>query len=579
MSHSKFGYSAVSTFEQCPFKYKCQYIDELKTIPSDDPANALIIGTALHKGIETDVETAIKEYFASYPIITDQHIDEEIKLRYLIPKVKEIIPPGNHEVQVVDTNFIGTLDLLVPVTLDLDHKDQICANCYKYLECHACESGRCPDRKYAGWYDLYDFKYSNHWLRYMESRQLHLYAYYWMKKNPGKRIRNMNFVFVPKVQIRQKKTEDLLQFRQRLYKELDKTTIKVESVQYDPKKVIEHLELTQQIMQCQEYPKNPTRLCDWCELKNYCIEGDQTMLLPKTDRVQLDFSQHKKMWIYGAPFSGKTTVCDGAPVPLNLNTDGNVKTVTMARLPIKDTMEGRQKKLAWEVFKAAIDELERGSDFKTIVVDLLEDTYESCRLYMYNQMGITHESDDSFRAWDKVRTEFLSTFRRLLNLPYNIILISHEDMSKDITQRSGDKITAIKPNIQDKIANKIAGMVDIVLRATKVDNTYWLSTKSSEVVFGGGRLAGTNSIEFKSSWDNIESLYESTVGGKNTPKTDDVEPAEEVVKEDEKPVRKTRTTVTIPAEMVEPETVEETAPVVEEPVDEQPKRRTRRVRG
>ena len=190
---------------------------------------------------------------------------------------------------------------------------------------------------------------------------------------------------------------------------------------------------------------------------------------------------YKKIWIYGAPFSGKTTVCDDAPTPLNLNTDGNVKTVTMARLPIKDTMEGRQKKLAWEVFKSAIDELESGSDFETIIVDLLEDTYESCRIFMYKQMGITHESDDAFRAWDKVRTEFLSTFRRLLNLPYNVILISHEDMSKDITKRSGDKVTAIKPNIQDKIANKIAGMVDIVLRATKDGNTYWLSTKSSDV--------------------------------------------------------------------------------------------------
>ena len=30
-----------------------------------------------------------------------------------------------------------------------------------------------------------------------------------------------------------------------------------------------------------------------------------------------------------------------------------------------------------------------------------------------------------------------------INLNYNIVLISHEDTSKDITKRSGDKITAI----------------------------------------------------------------------------------------------------------------------------------------
>jgi hypothetical protein len=108
---------------------------------------------------------------------------------------------------------------------------------------------------------------------------------------------------------------------------------------------------------------------------------------------------------------------------------------------------------------------------------------------MYDKLGITHESDDSFRAWDKVRTEFLSTMRKFINLDYeNIILISHEDMSKDITKKTGDKITAIKPNINDKVANKVAGMVDIVARAIADDGEYVLSFKRNEVIFGGGRL-------------------------------------------------------------------------------------------
>lgn len=266
MNHSRFGYSAVSTFEQCPFRYKCQYIDNLRTIPSDDPANALIIGTALHKGIETDVDTAITEYFASYPIIGDQHIDEEIKLRYLIPKVKEILPEGTHEVRVVDTNFIGTLDLLVPTEPKKIWHDsgQINSVTGEVMGYYTTED--------SGMYDLYDFKYSNNWLHYMKSRQLHLYKYYF-EKGTGKQIRNMYFVFVPKVQIRQKKTEDLFQFRQRLLIELEKTTIKVEPVEYDSQKVIDHLELTQQIMQCQEYPKNPTKLCDFCEFQRFCESG------------------------------------------------------------------------------------------------------------------------------------------------------------------------------------------------------------------------------------------------------------------------------------------------------------------
>lgn len=527
MKHSTLGYSAVSAYEQCPFKYKCQYLDGLKALPTDDPANPLVIGTALHRGIETDVDTAIREYFRNYPIITDQHIDEEIKLRYLIPKVKEVIPKGIHEVRVVDTNFMGTLDLLVPVSKALH-----------------------PELD-GDWFDLLDFKYINpkNQDRYLESRQLHLYKHYWEKKNPGKHIRNMAFIFIPKVQIRQKKTETIFEFRQRLAEELEQVQIVTSYIDYDPAKVIEHLELTQQILTCDDYPKNQTRLCDWCDYKKYCYEGDLiNMALPSTNRVPVNFSQHKKIWIYGAPFSGKTTVCDSAPTPLNLNTDGNVKNVTMARLPIRDTLEGRQKKLAWEVFKDAIADLEAGSDFETILVDLLEDTYESCRLYMYKQMGITHESDDSFRAWDKVRTEFLSTFRRLLNLPYNIILISHEDMSKDITKRTGDKITAIKPNIQDKIANKIAGMVDIVCRVLVEDDGRYLSFKSDAVVFGGGRITGHGKTQIPLTWDAIEDFYASVGGQKK------VAPVQEPPKEAE-PVQ------------------------VPEELPDLPKRRTRRTRS
>ena len=301
------------------------------------------------------------------------------------------------------------------------------------------------------------------------------------------------------------------------------------------------------------------------------------MALPSIERVPVNFSQHKKMWIYGAPFSGKTTVCDGAPTPLNLNTDGNVKAVTMARLPIKDTMEGRQKKLAWEVFKEAINDLEAGSDFETILVDLLEDTYESCRLYMYKQMGIAHESDDSFRAWDKVRTEFLSTIRRLMNLPYNIILISHEDMSKDITKRSGDKITAIKPNIQDKIANKIAGMVDIVCRVLVEDDGRYLSFKSDAVVFGGGRITGHGKTQIPLTWDAIEDFY-ATVNGQKAADQPEPKGNEEVPAQPSRRGRKAAE----PAEEVVVNTPPEAPVVTPDPVDppaeEQPKRRTRRTR-
>jgi hypothetical protein len=140
-------------------------------------------------------------------------------------------------------------------------------------------------------------------------------------------------------------------------------------------------------------------------------------------------------------------------------------------------------------------------------VDLLEDTYEHCRLWCYDHLGIEHESDNGFKAWDFVRTEFLSTIKKLMNLDYNIVLISHEDSRKDVTKKSGDKITAIKPNVNDKVALKVAGMVDIVGRVINDDGERTISFKTNEVIFGGGRLS-LKALEIPCEYKDLISVYE-----------------------------------------------------------------------
>lgn len=217
-----------------------------------------------------------------------------------------------------------------------------------------------------------------------------------------------------------------------------------------------------------------------------------------------------KLWIYGSPFTGKTTFACGAPGHYVLSTDGNAQYITDSYKLITDEVKknGRMitRTTAWEVFKAEIEALEAGTEHQTIIADLVEDLYESCRVYMYDKLHITHESDDNFRAWDKVRTEFLSTMRRFLNLPYNIILISHEDKSKDITKKSGENITAIHPNITEKVANKLAGMVAMVARCVVDGDNYQLQVKVDEVTFGGGRL-GVNNVTLPASFDEVAKLF------------------------------------------------------------------------
>lgn len=491
VSHSK-----VECFESCPYRYDLRYNQSIRTIPPDNPDNALFLGTALHTGLEKNVEAAIHEYFMSYPCITDAHVNEAMKLEAMIPKAKAMIPDGINELKIEDEDFVGFIDLLAPARTEqkLGGQHQIIPNVY----------------------DLYDFKYSNNVSHYKESPQLHLYKYFFEKNNPGKVIRRMFFLVVPKVNIKQSKKEDLFQFRKRIQEELDKAEPKLVEIEYDPEKVISFLLSTKTMLEAQEFPKCKSWLCNYCEYIEFCQKGNDFMNLPSSERRNISETTKRKIWIYGAAFSGKTTMLDDAPNPLNLNTDGNIQFVTMPYMAIKDevTVNGRMtnRKFAWEVFKDTIAELEKKqNDFKTIIIDLLEDTREMCRIYMYDSLGIQHESDSGFgKGWDIIKTEYLSTMRRFFNLDYeNLIVVSHEDISKDITKKNGQNITRIAPNIQDAIANKIAGMVDIVARVVvEDDDSRTLNFKQNEVIFGGGRLKGITQTSIPLSWDALMDVYD-----------------------------------------------------------------------
>ncbi|KEI92258.1 AAA family ATPase [Clostridium botulinum] len=558
----QYSHSRVESFRSCPYKYKLRYQDRLKTIPNQDANNALICGNTIHTGAEKNLKVALEFYKSNYYIISDLNINEIIKFEYLIPKIKELLADINiyaQEYLINTKRFKGIVDLIT--------------------------------KNDDGTVDVFDFKYSNAIEHYMESPQLHIYKYF--LEQQGFKVRKLGFIFIPKISIRQKKEEDLYKFRKRLIEELKKSEINLLEVPHNPNKVIEFMDCIIDTNEVKEYKKNPTLSCDWCEYQKYCFEGVDYMILPKNERRDIKKAKKRKIWIYGPAFSGKTTMLDNAPNPLNLNTDGNIEFVTMPYVPIKDevTVEGRmtKRKFAWEVFKEAIEELEKKqNDFKTIIVDLLEDTREMCRVYKYDELGIQHESDSGFgKGWDIIKTEYLSTIRRLFNLDYeNIVVLSHEDVSKDITKKNGQNITRVAPNIQEAIANKVAGMVDIVARVVVDGDERTLNFKSDEVIFGGGRLKGITKTSISLSWDELMKVYdEANAGKKETPVNEKGEKPtrrrskkEETLVEDKK---EEETKETTPQETVNEPKEEHTKEAkedksIEEIKEEKPKRRRRR---
>ncbi|MFD2046036.1 AAA family ATPase [Ornithinibacillus salinisoli] len=563
---TQYSYSRVSLFEDCPYHFKLRYIDKLTEIPDlSNPANPLIIGHALHKGIETDVSTAVNDYYNSFPEVTDRMIEEAMKLEILIPKVKAFLEQFVgfefvHEYKIDKPDYLGFVDLLLVS----------------------------PNKECM----LLDFKYSNNVKNYMDSGQLHIYKHY-IEQN-GYDIKRMGYLFVPKTSIKQKQTEDLFQFRKRLVETLDDMEPKLVPIEYDEMNVIYFQNSIKKIEAAKEYPKNVSGNCFGCNprfkpdyleiITNY--KGEEIMKLPSTQRRNVEKVTKRVFWLYGAPFSGKTTFANDFPNPLMLNTDGNIRFVDAPFISIanevKTTGRVTNTTLAWDIFKDTISELEKkDNEFKTIVVDLLEDTYEACRLYMYDKLGIEHEADNSFKAWDMVRTEYLSTIKRVIHLDYeNIIFLSHEDTTKDVTKKSGDKITSIKPNLQDKASLKVAGMVDIVGRVTADDSERRIEFKSKNYVFSGGRLpdlpVSEIDLDVKQLFDVYDKANANLHGKKDANKqeeTEDTKPkrerkqrssesaeeqAEEETPAEEKPKRQRRTCN--PAEETENESVKEEKP-------------------
>lgn len=239
------------------------------------------------------------------------------------------------------------------------------------------------------------------------------------------------------------------------------------------------------------------------------------MALPKNERREIKLTSKKKLWIYGCPFSGKSTLVDNFPDLLVLSTDGNVENITAPYVIIRDevTQTGRviNRKFAWEVFKDTITELElKQNDFKSISIDLVEDLREMCRVYMYDKLGIQHESDAGYgKGYDIIKTEFLGTIKRFFNLDYeNLIIVSHEDVSKTITKKDGTQITRIAPNLQEGLATKIAGMVGLVGRVIAyTDTDRVISFKTDHVIFGGGRL-NVGGREIPLDYNELMKLYE-----------------------------------------------------------------------
>jgi len=249
------SHSRIDTYRTCPYLYKLRYIDKLKAKFDFRVDNALVLGTAMHLGIDEGIEAAIKKYFSNYNSVTQGMVDEAIKLEYLIPKVQEAIPKdGYFEDKIEDKDFVGYIDYLVEVP-----NEEVTVGNKTYTP-----------TSYKT-YDLYDFKYSNNKSHYLKDEQLHLYKYFFEKNNRDK-IRNLYYVFIPKIKVKDYNDKN---YQTKLIEDLKNAEIEIAQVNYDINYVIKFLIDTKHCIEDETFNKGTN--CFFCEFKKYCkSNGEDT---------------------------------------------------------------------------------------------------------------------------------------------------------------------------------------------------------------------------------------------------------------------------------------------------------------
>ena len=165
--------------------------------------------------------------------------------------------------------------------------------------------------------------------------------------------------------------------------------------------------------------------------------------------------------IYGPPKIGKSTFCAGADGALFLSTEPGLNFLEVYQTEI----------LTWKEFLEACGEI-RGSkhEFRTIVIDTIDNLYKMCAEYVLGKHNVDHQSDLEFgKGWDLVNTELMRRLNALALLPYGLMMVSHAQ-DKEVKARTG-KERRIAPTLPNSAAKHILSLADFILYAETVEAT------------------------------------------------------------------------------------------------------------
>jgi len=101
-------------------------------------------------------------------------------------------------------------------------------------------------------------------------------------------------------------------------------------------------------------------------------------------------------------------------------------------------------------------------NFKTVVIDTVDNAFKYCSDYVNAKHNIEYEGDLGHgKGWAFVKNEWHRVLTRLAGLPVGLVLISHA-VDKRIETRTGE-YTKTQPSLPDRARQVVLGLVDMIL--------------------------------------------------------------------------------------------------------------------
>lgn len=194
----------------------------------------------------------------------------------------------------------------------------------------------------------------------------------------------------------------------------------------------------------------------------------------------------KYVMLYGKPKSGKTTAAASFPKSLLLAFEKGYNAI--GGIIAQDIMK-------WADVKMVLRQLEKPEakeKFDTIIFDTIPIAWEYVENYVCSQNGVTKISEISWgQGYAQSKKEFESTLRRITQLGYGVVLLSHSS-SRIEKQADGSEVEIISPDLPKRAAEVCNGIVDLIgYIGTEFKDgkaTRWLYTRETPTLFAGSRF-------------------------------------------------------------------------------------------